>query len=352
MRIKIAWTKLSQWEHWPTFMFYVPLIPYYLWKAIKAGNPVYYLATNPGILYSGNGSESKFKTLALIPDNFKPKSILILKETSFKSVVAALAKKGLQYPIIAKPDIGFRGYLVKKIESEAALNKYFNCIETNIILQEFISYENEIGVFYHKIPGEEKGKITSITLKKYSTIIGDGKNTLHHLILNDERAFLYYNLMKSIHQKDMHKVVPKNKKVVLSVIGNHSKGTEFINGNQLINNALENTFQTICNDIKGWNYGRIDLKYNSIEELEKGKNFTIIEINGIISEPTHIYDPSNGASYFDALKSIKKHWEIMDTIALKNHRNFGVPYPKLKPYLLNMLALRKHAKMLKKLNKI
>ena len=188
-------TKWTQWEHWPTFLFYAPLVPFFLYKIIRTGNPVYFLVTNPGILYSGCGSESKYETLLLIPEKLRPKSVLIPKGTSFSTIIERIQKEEINYPLIAKPDIGFRGYLVKKIDNQQELEYYFSRIKTIIILQEFVAFQNEIGVFYHRIPGEEKGKITSITIKKYLSLTGDGKSTLSELIINDERAFLYFDLI-------------------------------------------------------------------------------------------------------------------------------------------------------------
>ena len=351
MNFKSFITRLTQWEHWPTFMFYAPLFPFFLYKIFKAGNPVYFLVTNPGILYSGCGSESKFKTLKLIPEEFRPKSIFIEKESPFNIILDGMKSEGICYPIIVKPDIGFRGYLVKKIDTQKELKDYFSKIKTAVILQEFIDFENEIGVFYHRIPGEQKGEITSITVKKYLTLTGDGKKILSELIQSDERAFLYFDLLKKIHKENMEMIIPKGEKKILSFIGNHSKGTQFLDGKNMINNELKHVIDKLNHQIKDWFYGRIDLKYKTKEDLFIGENFKIIEINGIISEPTHIYDATGKATYFDAINAIKNHWKIIDVIALKNHNKYGIPYPEVKPFIKNMFALRTHAGMLKKMNK-
>ena len=90
------------------------------------------------------------------------------------SVLKLLLKADILFPLIAKPDIGFRGYLVKKINSQTDLENYLKNNSIAIILQEYVGYEKEIGLFYYKIPGETKGKITSITLKKFITVTGNG----------------------------------------------------------------------------------------------------------------------------------------------------------------------------------
>lgn len=352
MQFKQTATKFFQWEHWPTFMFYAPLLPYFLYQSIKHKSLTFFLHTNPSIHYSGNGTESKFKTLELIPNEYKPKSVLLPINTSIDKALNVIDKKNIHFPIIAKPDIGFRGYLVKKITSKEELNSYLkknNSIA--IILQEYISLPNECGIFYYRLPKEEEGKITSITLKKFLTVIGDGTSTLSELIKQDSRAFLYENLLKNLHQKQWNNVIKKDKKIILTVIGNHSKGTQFLNGNHLINKSLEKTFDCLNHKIKGWYFGRLDIKYNTFNELQEGKNIKILEINGIIAEPTHIYDASaKGAGYFKAVKEIKNNWKIISDIATTNIDLLGLKPPKLKDYIQEMVSLKKYTKKLKHLN--
>jgi hypothetical protein len=351
MNFKQTFTKLLQWEYWPTFMFYSPLVPYFLFQTLKNKSLTFYLNTNPSIHHSGNGAESKFKTLNLIPDAYKPKSILLKEETNIKTALKLINENNIQFPLIAKPDIGFRGYLVKKINNKNELIEYLkknNSIK--LIIQEFITLPNECGIFYHRFPNEKKGKITSITLKKFLTVTGNGKLTLSELIKQDSRAFIYYDLLKSLHKDKINTIIPDKKKITLTVIGNHSKGTQFLNGNHLVNKELEEAFDKINKEIKGWYFGRLDIKYNTFEELSNLKNFKILEINGIIAEPTHIYDAStNNASYLKAIKEIKENWKIITQIANINKEKLGLSDPKLKPYIQEMFFLRKHAKKIKKL---
>lgn len=354
MRLKSFFTKLTQWEHWPTYMFYLPVTPYYLYQSIKNRNFTFYLLTNPGIHYSGNGTESKFKTLELVPNIYKPVSVLIAENSDFSNILEHVKRKNLSFPLIAKPDIGFRGLLVKKINSKQELETYF--IKNGsipIIIQEYINYANECGIFYYRYPKADKGTISSITLKKFLSITGNGKNTLEELILADKRAFLYIDLLKNIHQEKMNAILPKGESKVLSVIGNHSKGTQFLNGNHLISKQLEQVLDDFNKQIDGWYFGRVDLKYEDFNSLEKGEDFKVLEINGIISEPTHIYDATHkDASYINCLKEIKNNWKIITKIALQNKELRNLKYPKLKDYLAELKFLKKHAKKISALNKV
>jgi hypothetical protein len=58
--------------------------------------------------------------------------------------------------------------------------------------------------------------------------------------------------------------------------------------------------------------------YSNKEDLKAGKNFCIIELNGAGSEPTHIYDP--GHSLFFAWKEIARHFKLLCTISILNHK--------------------------------
>lgn len=343
--------KLTKWEHWPAFVYYLPLMPFFIMRAIKARQLIHFIIANPGLLYSGIGSESKYQTLGLLPNALIPNSFLVSKSENIKSLPSKLEALHFKYPLIVKPNLGYRGYLVKKINTEEELLKYLDIVKFDVIVQEFIPYKKELGIFYHRFPGETKGKITSVTIKKFIESTGDGKSSLSDLIQNDERALLYHELFAKIHKDKMDFVYPKGEKVILSVIGNHSKGTQFINGNHLIDAELETFINSICCNIEGWHYGRLDIKYENLEKLLKGESFKVLEINGIISEPTHIYDASyKGASFYQALKSINYHWGIMGEIGKKVHEQQGIPYPKVFPLIKNLIMLRSYNKKLKELN--
>ena len=349
MRIFLLKNQLN-WEYWPSYMFYVPLLPYAFYLALKSRSFGFFSAVNPGIEGSGNGLESKFKTIELLPPKYKPKSIFIPKNQSLKKIISDLNSTAVKFPLIIKPDIGFRGLLVKKINSEFDLKNYlkkYNSI--NLIIQEFIDYKNECGIFYYRVPGEKEGVISSVTLKKYLTVLGDGKSTLLSLINASERAEKYLDLILEVNKEKLNSIPNNKEEIILNFIGNHSKGTQFINGNHLINSKLIAMLDILNSEIGGWNYGRIDVKYNTFEELLEGENLKILEINGVIAEPTHIYDADNG-SYLKALKSIKKHWGIIYNIGVQNNKMNKIEFTNLKYLITVYFRYKKYLKVIKKLS--
>lgn len=342
--------KLTNWEHWPSAMFYLPNLPYAFYLALRAKHLTFFSATNPCIKSSGNGTESKYETILLVPEKHRPKSVLVKATAKFEDVLFAINQQQIAFPLIAKPDVGFRGLLVQKIASEEELKNYLEKYPINIIIQEFLDYENECGVFYHRNPKDDSGKISSLTLKYFLSVTGDGTSTLKELILADKRAKLYLDLFAEIHKEKLASIPKKNEIIKLTAVGNHSKGTQFINGNHLISNKLINTFDQLSKAIPGWYYGRVDIKYNTFEELENGTDFKILEINGIIAEPTHIYDSEN-YTYLKALKAIRAHWKSLFCIATTNHTDFNTPYKNPFHFLGEIIVLKKYTKKIRHLSK-
>jgi len=343
--------KIFHWEYWPSSLFYIPNFPFGIFLALKAKNLTFFSAANPGIKSSGNGCESKFQTLALIPEEFKPKSIFHGKKDNFERTIKKIQAENIQFPVIAKPDIGFRGLLVEKVHSEIELKNYLQKFEIDFIIQEYIDYKHECGIFYTRNPTQQNGTISSVTLKKFLTITGDGISTLKNLVLSDKRAFLYKDLIFENHKKLLDSILEKNKEFQLSVIGNHCRGTQFFNGNHLITKELTTTFNDLNAKIPGWFYGRIDIKYDNFDALKKGKNFKILEINGIISEPTHIYDTQK-SSYFGALKSIRNHWKILFEISTTNHNIYKIPYKNSFHVWKEIRELKKYSKKISALHAV
>ena len=341
--------KLFHWEYWPLLMFYIPNIPLAIFYAIKMKSLVFYTAVNPGIKNAGIGSESKYNTLKMIPSKYTPKSVLHQRNQNIKTTIIEIKKSGITFPVMVKPNIGFRGLLVKKIDSEITLKNYLEKYPVAFIIQEFLSQRYECGIFYYRYPNKKTGKISSLSLKEFLSVNGDGISNLKELIFKDKRASLYYSFLKENTSLDLATILEKNKLKKLSSIGNHSQGTRFINGNHLINKTLEKNLDKLSHQIEGWYYGRLDVKYNNLEELYNGQ-FKIIEINGILAEPSHIYDTSKN-SYFQALKTIRFHWKQMYLIASYNQKYNGVKFRETIPFTKEMIQLTRYSKRLKKLLK-
>ncbi len=268
-------------------------------------------------------AESKKEIYDLIPQKYYPKTVLIAENNDYEKVDLAFQKSSIQFPFIAKPDIGLRGSAVKKIHNLEALEVYNSKANFDYLLQDLIPYANEVGVFYVRFPNENKGKITGIVAKEYVIIEGDGSATMEQLIRANPRYELQIENIKKDFGTRFNEVLEKGKKLNLVPYGNHARGAKFIDASHLITDRLNETIDTMCQEIPEFYFGRIDIMYDSWTDLEQGKNFAVVEINGAGSEPTHIYDPKH--SLFFAWKELARHITYMYKISVQNHKR-GFPY--------------------------
>jgi hypothetical protein len=310
--------KLFSWEYWPTGLVYFPIKIYSIWLAIKAGSVTFFSITNPLIEAGGLFGSSKKKQLDYLPADLKPITILLLPNTSLDEVKILLDKNGISYPFIAKPDRAERGIGVELIKTEEQLISYFGKANFDILIQEFIDMNVEAGVFYTRMPNEEKGSVPSLVLKEFLTITGNGVNTIEQLINADDRSFLVKDKVAKRMGEAYFTILPKGETRLVEPIGNHNRGTKFINGNKHINARMIESFDKISKHIPEFYYGRFDLKASSFDDLIQGKNIKIVEINGVNAEPAHIYDPS--VSLFEGLSTLFRNWNIICKISMLNQR--------------------------------
>jgi hypothetical protein len=297
---------------------------YFLWLAIKSSSLFFFFNANPKIESGGMLIESKKKILDLLPQNLIPKTLFFNHPVSKEEIIRAMGSHSIHFPIIIKPDYGERGKGVEKIEDSVELTNYLNLNRLNIIIQEFINYPVELGIFYIRHPDKENGAISSIVKKKLLFIVGDGNSKVKDLIKQNPRALIQLKALEKRHPDLMNLIPGKNERIELVSIANHSRGTTFIDGNELISESLLHVIDDIGKNIDGFYYGRFDIRCKSIRDLNEGKNFKILELNGAKSEPAHIYHP--GFSINQAYKVVFEHWNEIYKIAQIN-RKLGIPYP-------------------------
>lgn len=266
--------------------------------------------------------ESKFEVLKLVPDSIKPKTLLVKIPASVTDVTDLMRHHGLTLPVIFKPDMGERGWMVRRIKSESEIAQYLAEIKLDFIIQELVDLPLEYGVFYVRYPSESSGFVNSITGKEFLFVIGDGVSTLQELILANDRAKLQWGTLGEAFKSRLHEVLPAGQRLELVSVGNHCLGTKFLNCNHLITSQLTEAFDQISKQIPGFYFGRYDLRCASEADLERG-HVKVMELNGCGAEPAHIYHP--GSSLWKALQVMITHWRNLYRISRENHAR-GVPY--------------------------
>ena len=315
--------RLIYWEYWSFNAVYAWIMPIWVLLAVRARSFFFFAAANPSIEYGGFLMESKKKIYDIMPGHCYPRTLYFTTGTDTTAVIQHVLEAGFTFPLIAKPDIGGRGRGVRKLNSEADLADYAKRSLLDYLVQEFMDYPNEIGIFYYRYPGESAGHISGIVKKEMLGVYGDGRSSILNLLLKNKRYILQLAVLQERFGASLHNVLPAGEYMELVPYGNHARGAKFLDDSALIDEALTQTIDHLCQQVGGFYYGRLDIRYNTWQELKAGKNFSVIELNGAGSEPTHMYDPRH--SLFFAWKEIVRHWIILWRISRINHKK-GIPY--------------------------
>ena len=338
MKFKLFIHKLTNWEYWPYQVVYLPVYFQYLFYAVRTQSFFYFNASNPTFKNGGFFLESKKEIYDLIPPAYYPKTILIQSNESLNGIISKIKTENIQLPFIAKPNIGLRGTAVKKINTVDELENYIKKANFEILIQDLIPYENEIGLFYVKLPNQP-GKITGIVAKEFMILTGNGKNTLRELIQQDLRYLFQLETLEVEYKEQLETVLEIGEVINLVPYGNHCRGTKFVDASFEITSKMTESFNEICQQIDGFHYGRMDIMYKSFEDLAQGKHFQIVEINGAISEPTHMYDPKHSLLF--GWKELTRHFHYMYLISKHNKKN-GAKYLTFKEGIQEFKNHHKH----------
>lgn len=332
--------KLFQWEYWNSNIINAPIFFYWLYLSVRAKSLFFFNASNPSIENGGFVLEKKSDIYKLMPQALYPKTLLIPQGDSKQNIEEKITASNFNFPVIVKPDIGGKGRGVKKVNDINEAVKYIIYADFPMLVQELVEYKNEVGIFYYRFPWDVSGQISGIVGKEFLSIIGDGVSTIENLLQQNDRFILQLNAIKKIPEINLQEIIPAGIEKVLLAFGNHARGSKFVDISNKININFEITIGSICKQIPNFYFGRLDIMYNTWEELEQGKNFSIIELNGAGSEPTHIYDATKHSIFF-AWKEIAKHLKIMWKIAMYNHKKLGIPFIDFKTGVAMFKELKK-----------
>jgi hypothetical protein len=79
---------------------------------------------------------------------------------------------------------------------------------------------------------------------------------------------------------------------------------------------LEAAIDRIAQSFEGFYIGRFDVRYSDPEAFKAGRVFAIIELNGVTSESTNLYDPS--WSLLRAYRTLAAQWRLTFQIGAAN----------------------------------
>ena len=290
---------LSRFEFWPASIFYLPMMAVIAGLAIRHRGLRLPLLANPGLPAGGLVGESKSAVFAAIqpPERDALAAWVTLRRSGSAATQLAEAEMamwtgGLDYPVVAKPDIGCRGAGVRPVRDSAELTTYladFPVGET-LILQRLVPAKGEAGIFYVRAPDADRGQILSLTLKYFPSVTGDGRSTIEALVRADPRAGQVPHLYLPRLAGRLGEVPGKGERVPLVFAGNHCRGAIFRDGTAHVTRALIDRMDRIADCIPGFHFGRFDVRFSDFEAFRRGEDLTIVEYNGAGAEATHIWD--------------------------------------------------------------
>ncbi|CAO3458002.1 D-alanine-D-alanine ligase [Azospirillum largimobile] len=285
-------------ERIPPLLFYIPLVVQWFALGIRYRSLSLPTAANPSIEAGGLLGESKIACMDLIGPaarRWAACSVALVNRPSLTPAALDMLASGagLSFPLVAKPDIGWRGIGVRLVRDSADLRAYLAGFpaEARVILQEHVDYAGEAGIFYVRKPGERHGRIFSMTFRYYPHVVGDGRSSLRELIAADPRASWKADLHHEALADRLDEVPAAGRTVRLSLVGSSRVGGLYKDACGHVTATLTARFDEIADQMPGFHFGRFDVRFASVERLAVGEDFRIIEVNGAGAEAIHMWDP-------------------------------------------------------------
>lgn len=326
------WRRLVRWEFWPPWLFYPPVVLYIVYRGLRHRSLTLFTCANPAISEGGFIGESKIAILnglsqkpetrdfvarALLLESSWPEDLRLERARQF------MVEQSPGFPVVLKPDAGERGSGVAVIRSEREMIDYLGAAQSaDIIIQEHVP-GLEFGVFYWRYPESDRGQIFSITRKLFPMLVGDGVSTLEELILKDDRAVCMARVYFEAQRERLWEIPASGEQVQLIEIGTHCRGSIFLDGIEIRTAALETALDQLAKSFTGFYFGRFDIRAPSLAEFQEGRSFKVVELNGVTSEATHIYDPRN--SLLAAYRVLFTQWRIAFEIGAQNRKRGTAP---------------------------
>lgn len=309
-------------ERLPKFWLCVPLVLQWLWLALRYRSLTLPSVVNASIETGGLAGESKGACLDLIGDNHSPFVARTVTVLPGQDIAVAREQAGLAFPLIAKPDIGWCGYGVRRIDSPAKLQAYAASfpIGASLLLQEFISGPHEAGLFYVRRHAEPTGRIVAMTFRHQPQVTGDGIRSVAMLMGDDPRLMHRIDsVRRNIGTVRLDSVPGFGEIVILSTVASLRVGGRYEDATRLVTAALDARLEEIAGSMPDFHFGRFDVRFTDIGALQRGM-FHIIEVNGVGSEAIQFWDPK--LRLMEAYRGVFAKQSLMFAIA-DEFRNAG-----------------------------
>ena len=317
-------------ERLPPWLFYFPVALLWIGLAIRYRSLTLPTAANPGFEAGGLCGESKLQVFSQLSaeglkwvapfTSIRRSANPDTPATDLAAALQALAAAGLDFPVVAKPDKGHHGHGVRPLfdcNELAAYIEQFPASET-IVLQRLVEFPEEAGVFYIRLPGQRRGRIFSLCFSESPKVIGDGISSMGTLIDVYDTTARRRRIYRLQHARHLDRVPGKGEIVPLIFVRSLRLGATLRNANHLVSPELLARFDSIADNINEFYFGRFEIRFHSLGQLQKGEDFQILEINGAGAEANHIWD--GGTRLIDSYRTLFEQFRLVFEIGDLNRK--------------------------------
>lgn len=298
---QVARVRRSLLERMPKWLICIPLVVQWFCLALRYRSLSLPTCVNPTITAGGLVGEGKLEYFAgMGPVALAATAPHCAVYTDTKHTGAELRQlvksAGLDFPLVAKPNLGLCGYGVRLLANRSELLEYLADFPADecVVLQQWLPQEGEAGIFYARQPGAANGRIIGLTLRYFPRVIGDGWHTTAELIAQDARARRVSKSARHRSKLDMDRIPKLGEVLRLATIGSTRVGGLYRDGAECITPQLTSAIDDIARDMQLFHFGRFDVRFDSLADLRAGVGLSIMEVNGAGSEAIQAWDPGTG----------------------------------------------------------
>lgn len=316
--------KLNDFRHWSYQMHYAPMIAYHLFLTARYHDVLLVTCANSNKHLRTLYHDGKSYVCTLLSKHSPAHALAtykLLASLSSKQKCAHsehfIAQHNLTYPVVIKPDFGLggRGVVIAKNVHELH-KKLQQDLGRDLLVQEYAAGD-EYGIVYYRYPDEEHGHIFSLFKKEVPQVIGNGTASVQELILAHPYHKYHAKKFFKEHVKSLHQVPKAGAPFFLSELANRAQGGIFVERPDLVTPALLTAVDTMSKKIKGFFYGRYDVKAVS-ETLLTAGNFRVIELNALPCGTGRWLDEKH--TLLSGYQELLAAWELAFKIGERNRR--------------------------------
>jgi hypothetical protein len=310
----VAQQGLGSWRRWPGWLLYAPAVPRFVSLCLRHRlGPLALLKANPAWRYGGSVFESKFARYQPFADRTGIVPTVLVRARDARdagSLSRRLLEADIDFPVVAKPDLGHHSRGVMKVSDLGHLGVHLARCRYDCLLQPYIPLPCEFSAYYYRLPGEARGMLLELTERILPAATGACSRA------SESRA--------EDHPREAGQA---------ALTTDVNAGTALVDRREWRHEALVRRLDELVAGVPFF-VGAFDFKSPTHASLETGRDLHVFEINGVTAALSAIRDPA--CTYREALAAIFQQLEVIFQVASQNR---GCPSPGLRGALQQLVAV-------------